>query len=145
MTVFSEGLLTYLLWSFFQVYEQVQVFQFWWTPILKFFLSSFFHKHFISLIRIYTLPQSNIELFVFVLRGLTTNIFLKRHALHRKWFLYEMQYWAETSNLADIYLLKVNNRSTTTSYEICSKLTIVNFENISHFILVFLCNCNCRV
>ena len=54
---------------------------------------------------------------------------------------------------ADIYLLKVNNRNTRTRCEICSKLTIkkpeqrqsrrsgffiVNFEHISHLVLVFL-------
>ena len=54
---------------------------------------------------------------------------------------------------AAIYLLKVNNRNTRTRCEICSKLTIktperrnwrrsgvfiVNFEHISHFLLVFL-------
>ena len=53
----------------------------------------------------------------------------------------------------DIYLLKVNNRSTRARCEICSELTIktpegykrrrsgvliVNFEHISHFVLVFL-------
>ena len=50
-----------------------------------------------------------------------------------------------------IYLLKVNNRKTITMCKICSKLTmkktercqvsdvfIVNFEHISHFVLVFL-------
>ena len=52
-----------------------------------------------------------------------------------------------------IYLLKVNNRNTRTRCEICSKLTIktpewrqyrrsgvfiVNFEHISHFVLMFL-------
>ena len=52
-----------------------------------------------------------------------------------------------------IYLLKVNNRNTRTRFEICSKLTIktperrhqhrsgifiVNFERISHLVLVFL-------
>ena len=48
-----------------------------------------------------------------------------------------------------IYLLKVNNRNTGTRSEICSKLTvkiqrrrsgifIVNFEHISHLILVFI-------
>ena len=52
-----------------------------------------------------------------------------------------------------IYLLKVNNRSTRTRCEICSKLTIktpergqwrlsgvfnVNFEHISHLVLVLL-------
>ena len=52
-----------------------------------------------------------------------------------------------------IYLFKVNNRNTRTRYEICSKLTvktperrqwlrpgvfIVNFEHMSHFLLVFL-------
>ena len=52
-----------------------------------------------------------------------------------------------------IYLLKVNSRNTTASCEICSKLTIktperrqwhcscvfiVNFEHISHIVLVFL-------
>ena len=57
------------------------------------------------------------------------------------------------SNPADIYLLKVNNRNTRTRCEICSKLTIntpesrhwrrsgvfiVNFEHISHLVLVFL-------
>ena len=34
----------------------------------------------------------------------------------------------ETTNLAGIYLLKVNNRSTRTSCEICSKLTIKTLE-----------------
>ena len=44
------------------------------------------------------------------------------------------------------YMFKVNNRNTRTSCEICSKLTIkftnkvniVNFELISHLVLVFL-------
>ena len=55
--------------------------------------------------------------------------------------------------LAGIYLLKVNNRNTRTTCEICSKLAIKtpelhqwrrsgvfisNFEHISHFVLVFL-------
>ena len=35
------------------------------------------------------------------------------------------------------YMLKVNNRKTRTKSEICSKL-IVNFEHISHLVLVFL-------
>ena len=54
---------------------------------------------------------------------------------------------------ASIYLFKVNNRNTRTRCEICSKLTIktperrqrcrysvfiVNFEHISHLVLVFL-------
>ena len=54
---------------------------------------------------------------------------------------------------AGIYLLKVNNRNTRTRCEICSKLTIktperrqwrssgvfiVNFEHISHLVLMFL-------
>ena len=54
---------------------------------------------------------------------------------------------------AGIYLLKVNNRNTRTRCEICSKLTIkiaerrhwrrsgifiVDFEHISHLVLVFL-------
>ena len=50
---------------------------------------------------------------------------------------------------AGIYLLKVNNRNTRTRFEICSKLAIktperrsgvfiVNFEHISHLVLVFL-------
>ena len=57
------------------------------------------------------------------------------------------------SLLAGIYLLKVNNRNTRTRCETCSKLTIetpeghhkcyfgvfiVNFEHISHFVIVFL-------
>ena len=41
------------------------------------------------------------------------------------------------------YMLKVNNRNTRTRCEICSKLNnkgifIVNFEHISHLVLVFL-------
>ena len=38
------------------------------------------------------------------------------------------------------YIFKVNNRNTSIRCEICSKLTIktVNFEHISHFVLVFL-------
>ena len=54
---------------------------------------------------------------------------------------------------AEIYLLKVNNRNSRARCEICSKLTmkipqrrqwrrsgifIVNFEHISHLVLVFL-------
>ena len=54
---------------------------------------------------------------------------------------------------AGIYLFKVNNRNTRTRFEKCSKLTIktperrqwsrfgvciVNFEHISHLVLVFL-------
>ena len=51
------------------------------------------------------------------------------------------------SHPAGIYLFKVNNRNTRTRCEICSKLTIktpellltiVNFEHISHLVLVFL-------
>ena len=57
------------------------------------------------------------------------------------------------SNPVVIYLLKVNNRNTRTRCEICSKLTartlerrywrrsgvfVVNFEHISHLVLVFL-------
>ena len=56
-------------------------------------------------------------------------------------------------NPAGIYLPKVNNRNTRTRCEVCSKLTIkipeprqwrlsgifiVNFEHISHLVLVFL-------
>ena len=56
--------------------------------------------------------------------------------------------------LAGIYLLKVNNRNTRTRHEIFSKLTtktperrhwfrsgvcIINFEDISHLVLVFPC------
>ena len=48
-----------------------------------------------------------------------------------------------------IYLLKFNNRNTRTRCEICSKLTIktperrsgvfiVNFEHVSHLVIVFL-------
>ena len=42
---------------------------------------------------------------------------------------------------AGIYLLKVNNRNIRTRCSICSKITIknnvVNFEHISHLLLVF--------
>ena len=44
-------------------------------------------------------------------------------------------------NSAGIYLLKVNNRNTRTWCQICLRLTIktiVNLENISHLVLVFL-------
>ena len=58
-----------------------------------------------------------------------------------------------TASPAGIYLLKVNNRNTRTRFEICSNLMIkiseprhwrvsgifiVNFEHISHFVLVVL-------
>ena len=58
-----------------------------------------------------------------------------------------------TSSPASNYLFKVHNRNTKTRYEICSKLTIkipkryqwdrscifiVNFQNISHLVVVFL-------
>ena len=39
---------------------------------------------------------------------------------------------------AGIYMLKVNNRNTRTRCEICSGIFIVNFEHISHLVLVFL-------
>ena len=48
-------------------------------------------------------------------------------------------------NPVNIYMFKVNNRNNRTRYQICSKLTIktpgvfiVNFEHISHHVLVFL-------
>ena len=61
--------------------------------------------------------------------------------------------FANQSFLTGIYSLKANNRNTRTRCEICSKLTIktperlqrrrfdvsiVNFEHISHVVLVFL-------
>ena len=64
-----------------------------------------------------------------------------------------MQKQKTSSGPAGIYLLQVKNRNTRTMYEICSKLTImrperrqwshsgviiVNFEHISHLVLVFL-------
>ena len=53
------------------------------------------------------------------------------------------------------YMFKVNNRNTRTKCEICSKLTIdtterrycvfiVNFEHVSHLVLVFLLLTLCR-
>ena len=71
---------------------------------------------------------------------------LKSCHCNEKLFLYENLY------PVCIYLLKVNNRNTRTRCEICSKLTIrtperrqlrhsgvfiVNFEHISHLVLVF--------
>ena len=58
-------------------------------------------------------------------------------------------YYISACNPAGIYLLEVNKRNTRARYEICSKLTIkipeqhsgiftVNFEHISHLVLVFL-------
>ena len=59
----------------------------------------------------------------------------------------------QDNNPAGIYLLKINKKNTRTRCEICSKLTIktperrywrlsgvfiVNFEHISHLVLVFL-------
>ena len=67
--------------------------------------------------------------------------------------MYYIMYYREPYIPAGIYLLKVNNRNTRTRCEICSKLTIntperrhcrrsgvfiVNFEHISHLVLVFL-------
>ena len=64
----------------------------------------------------------------------------------------EFRYCIE-NNPAGIYLLKVNNRNTWTRYEIYSELTmktperrqlgrcgvfIVNFEHISHLVLIFI-------
>ena len=80
----------------------------------------------------------------------------RRHIIDRMmdcdqmFFVIEYYY---KSNPVGIYLLKVNNRNTSTRCEICSKLTIntperrqwrrsgvfiVNFEHISHLVLVFL-------
>ena len=52
----------------------------------------------------------------------------------------EVQYFSlnEHHHPVDIYLLKVNNRNIRTRYETCSKLTIVDFEHISHIVLLFL-------
>ena len=62
-------------------------------------------------------------------------------------------YFSKHGNPVGIYLLKINNRNTRTRSEICSKFTkktperrpqrrygvfIVNFENISQLVLVFL-------
>ena len=64
-----------------------------------------------------------------------------------------MIFLSDSAYPAGIYLFKVNNRNTRTRCEICSKLTIntpelrqwrrsgvfiVNFEHISHLVLVFL-------
>ena len=72
-------------------------------------------------------------------------------ALIQKQYLNNRKY--TDSFPAGIYLLKVNNRNTSTRCEICLKLTnktpegrhwrrsavfIVNFEHISHLVLVFL-------
>ena len=51
--------------------------------------------------------------------------------------------YSQPLNPAGNYLFKVNNRNTIARCEICSKLTIkipayVNFEHISHLVLVFL-------
>ena len=61
--------------------------------------------------------------------------------------------YSNHADLTGIYLLKVNNRNTGTRCEICSKLIIktserrlkrrsgvfiINFEHISHLVLVFL-------
>ena len=66
-------------------------------------------------------------------------------------YLYERSLTSIIEIPAGIYLLKVNYRKTRTRCEICSKLTIklperrhcsgvfiVNFEHISHLVLVFL-------
>ena len=66
---------------------------------------------------------------------------------------FNISFFYASPKLAGIYLFKVNNRNTRTRCEICSKLTIntperrhwrrsgvfiVNFEHISHLVLVFL-------
>ena len=68
-------------------------------------------------------------------------------------FIVKVNWKIKISFPAGIYLLKVNNRNTRTKCEVCSKLTIkiperrrlgrsgifiVNFEHISHLVLVFL-------
>ena len=68
-------------------------------------------------------------------------------------FIEDYRWQEEKPNPAGIYLVKVNNRNTRTWCEICSKLTmkiperrqwrcsgifIVNFEYISHIVLVLL-------
>ena len=91
----------------------------------------------------------------------------KMNILNKKSFLIEAKsifliflrsfFWSNIKsnrhNPAGYYMFKVNNRNTRTSCEICSKLTIktperchwrrsgffiVNFEHISHLVLVFL-------
>ena len=60
-------------------------------------------------------------------------------------FVKDYKIGIKSTNPAGIYLLKVNNENTGTRCEICSKLTgcrsgvfFVNFEHISHLVLVFL-------
>ena len=70
-----------------------------------------------------------------------------------QWRTGNKQFFEVGPKPAGIYLFKVNNRNTRTRCEICSKLTIntperrqwrrsgvfiVNFEHISHLVLVFL-------
>ena len=56
----------------------------------------------------------------------------------------EPDFWLLWINPAGNYMFKVNSRNTRTRCEICSKLTIkipdifINFERISHLVLVFL-------
>ena len=84
--------------------------------------------------------------------------FFIRKTLTNKTFIRTLQIFQfiwkpNNDHPAGIYLLKANNRNTRTRYEICSKLTIktlerrqwccsgvfiVNFEHISHLVLVFL-------
>ena len=105
-----------------------------------------------------SLPDKVLEfLFLFFIRSIAC---FKMTANNDKGSNFEMQSFeslkysiTETSDPVGIYLLKVNNRNTRTRFEICSKLTIktpeqrhwrhfgifiVNFEDISHLVLVFL-------
>ena len=71
----------------------------------------------------FVVTSSNNESFIFLLKESLMENFI---------FLYWV--W----NPVGIYLLKVNNRNTRTRCEICSGVFIVNFEHISHLVLVFL-------
>ena len=74
------------------------------------------------------------------------HITLPRMSYERLIYARSIGYFASEDYPAGIYLLKVNNRNSRTRCEICSKLTIkwrrpsvfiVNFEHISHLVLVF--------
>ena len=82
-----------------------------------------------------------------------STIVMKAIYKHSKTFQHGHMTMAKASFLAVMYMLEVNNRNTRARCEICSMLTrktperrhclrsgvfIVNFEHISHLVLVFL-------
>ena len=126
------------VWSCLNAFEYKQ----WPEPLRNFYILLWFHWKPIKTL---------VELSFKFLTRRDIDILHYRDILHFEIF----QQWINTSNVSPpvgIYLLRVNNRNTSIRREICSKSTIetpeqchwrrsgvfiVNYEHISHFVLVF--------